>query len=407
MTRAANQGGYSKWAGVYGVISNLTLYDGNVVLSNLTDAGFWSGFKYFNKPNQYNDGIGRYQAGNDLKHSLNRSDSNTSSNGLINFGLSITDDVVKGLITTAVEGTTFKGQLKLRMIYDMLQKLQYIDTSVFRNFRIVIEFNNQISRSALNNVNVQNNLTTRPLLVVEEVIDEDIIDSVMGKVGVVSWNEMENDLVNVPAVSSGGGGPLANGTRYFTQEQNFHLNSFNNKSLGRMLIWKQPVLAANLVDGNNRPAHNGIYNSTEFLGEVEQVRINGRGIFSRAGIEGSNRRLAHLVDAWGEVSLYPMGNELADQQTDAISRQRLNRNGNEDIGSSSFVGMDLAGEKAQDLQINFTRRCVFLNGGGGGIGDTTRTNLSKYNASHNLQIWCEVKKALVPNKDGSYNIVYV
>jgi len=77
----------------------------------------------------------------------------------------------------------------------------------------------------------------------------------------------------------------------------------------------------------------------------------------------------------------------------------------------------MGGEKCSDLQIDLTRRGFFLAsvavGGGAGATDDTyttdaaRTVASKYNAAHNMGIYCEVKKAIVMAKDGSYTVVYV
>lgn len=419
MTRLANQGQVHKFVGVYGLIENLTIYDGNTVLSNLSDAGFWSGFKMLTNSNQYAKTVSHYLSGNRQSTTMNRTDQLNLNTTTDIAGFKLVQDVAKDLRTSAVDGTTFKGQLRLRMIYDLLVQMRYIDTSIFKDFRIVVEFNSQIARSVYNSVNVQNNTTTRPFLVVQEVISEAILESEMGKMGNVVYNEIENDLVNIPAipvvgVPVGNVVGLANANRYREQVNTFHLNSFNNKSIGRLLLWKQPTIANNLVGDANRPVANGIYNSTEFLNEVEQVRCNGRNVLPRNGVAGSNRRLAHFVDSWGSPAICPFMNGLADRQITATTRQTQMREGNEVYGATSFVGLEI-NQKCNDLQIDVSRRGIFMatvaNGAGAGAGtglgnDIARTTGSKYNSSHNLQVWGEVKKAVVVS-GGSYNVVYV
>lgn len=425
VSRAANQGRLNKWCGVYGTITNLTLFDGNTELSNLTDLGRWGGFKMANKSNQYNNSVASYYHGCDgTSHIMTLTDRRDQQAGGLIGGEKVMQGDTRVMATTAgqvgVNGT-FKGLLRLRQMFDLLSSMQYIDTSVFRNFRIVCELSNAPNRIVGANQNVANLTTTRPLLVAQEIVDEDILDSAMGKMGNVVYTEIENDLVQIP--TGGGLNPAAAavpplvtnvaGGRYATQRSNFHINAFDNKTLGRMLLWKQPSVPINQNNQNNGDAGKGLFSSSGFLGEKAQVKINGRNVFARSGVEGDNRRLAHMVDSWGVMALAPMQYGLGNQSPDATLRQGTLQDGNEVIGNLSFVGLDLGNEKCQDLQIDFERTIVMMatqavgGGNGGGIGDTARTANSKYNAAHDLAIWCEVKKAIVPNKDGSYNVVYV
>lgn len=415
VSRAANQGRLNKWSGVYGTITNMTLFDGNTELSNLTDVGRWSGFKMATKSNQYNSSIASYYHGSDgTGHIMSLTDRrDTQANNRI-IGQKVVQADTRTMGTTAAAfgvAGTFKGLLRLRMIYDLLSSMQYIDTSVFKNFRIVCELSNDPTRILGANQNVANATTTRPMLVAQEIIDEDIIASAMGKMGNVVYTEIENDRVQIP----NGAGLVTNvaGGRYALQENTFHISAFNSKTIGRMLMWKEPTLPININNQNNGDAGKGIYSSTGFLDEQAQVRVNGRSIFARSGVQGDNRRLAHMVDSWGVMSLAPFQYGLAPQSPDATLRQTLIQDGNEVFGNLSFIGLDLGNEKCQDLQVDLQRRLCFMattaegGGAGAGIGDTARTANSKYNSAHQLALWAEVKKAIVPNKDGTYNVVYV
>ena len=417
IAKAANTGtNYGKWAGIVGQVTNATLYDGNTELSNLSDLAFWSGFKMFNKENQYSESVAHYYSGANHTNNFDASDLNVNGDGTFTFGAKLVDDSIRSLQPEVLESNTFKGQIKLRMVFDLLNKMSYIDTSIFKNFRIVLELSNDVKRTMRGRQDDSDISTTRPFLVAHEVIDPTILEGVMGRMGNVLYDEIEDDLVQIPAVTG-----LLNtvADRFKTQVNNYHISAFNSKTLGRILLWKQPANAANQRDvaANGATASFGIYNSDAFLGEVEQVRINGRNVLPRSGVEGGNRRLGHMVDSWGNCSMSPFNVGLANISPIAVPRDRLTANGNPDFGCVDFVGLDMGGEKCSDLQIDLTRRGFFLAsvavGGGAGATDDTyttdaaRTVASKYNAAHNMGIYCEVKKAIVMSKDGSYTVVYV
>tara|TARA_R110001606_G_scaffold269605_3_gene418177 strand:- start:2261 stop:3646 length:1386 start_codon:yes stop_codon:yes gene_type:complete len=418
ISKAADTGvNFSKWAGVYGQVQNATLFDGNTELSNLSDLAFWSGFKMFNKENQYNESVGHYYSGNNHNNYINESDTNANCDGATIFGAKITDTPIRALQPEVLDSNTYKGQIKLRMVFDLLNQMSYIDTSIFKNFRVVLELSNDVNRILKNRQDDSDLSTTRPFLSVHEVIDEEILANMMGKMGNVVYDEIEDDLVQIPVVTG-----LANtgADKYKTQINNYHISAFNSKTLGRILLWKQPANLANQrsVAADGGAAAFGIYNSDSFLGEVEQIRINGRNVLARSGIQGSNRRLAHMVDSWGNCSMNAFSVGLANSAPDAALRNRILHNGQEEFGCLDFVGIDMAGEKCSDLQIDLSRTGFFLStqtvdGGNAGATDGTyandaaRTAASKYNAAHNMGIYCEVKKAIVMAGDGSYSVVYV
>ena len=405
ISKAANQTQVHKWTGVAGLITRCTLFDGNTELSKIDDVGFWNGWKQLTKGNQYCTSVAPYLNGSNQAHQYNNTDGRTLQTltaPLLARGMNIEAAIARDPLTNTTELNTLRGQVRLRQIFDLLLSVPYIDTSVFKNFRIVCELSNVANRVLKAQQTTTDLNTTRPLLVLHEIIDEDVISGMMGKMGNVMYNEIENDSVFIPAITG-----MTNANRYVSQEQNYHINAFDNKTLGRMLLWKQPLLSTNVQDtlSGGSQVGNGIFSSSGFLGEQEQIRINGRNVYARSGINGSNRRLAHTVDTWGNYSLAPFKNGLPYYEVDALSRQNILDNGNGDVGTRDWVAVDLANEKCMDLQIDFRRRGLYVtDDGAGGDGGVA---LSKHNAAHNLQIWCEVKKAIVPMKNGGYNVVYI
>ena len=408
--RANNQGDYGRFAGVYGVLTNVTLYDGNVVLTNINDCGRWAGFKMLNKSGDYSQGVGRYYNYGNTSTIFDQSDVR-STQELVKRTSSSTKDIYKiqgaklteGIIADIETKTqdvglsgTAKGMLRMRHVFDMLNSMPFIDTSFFKDFRIVCELSADPVRILRKNLG--SDLTTcRPLLVAHELVDEDLKAGILGKTPNFAWNEIEEDRVEVAEIDRTALAAAA--SRTADQAITYHINGFNNKSLGRMLVMKAPTNLINQRESagsgaRGRVCGNGPFNSTSFLGEREQIRINGRNVFARSGISGSNRRLAHMVDSWGNCAMNPFAAGLAYIEMKNVTRWNiLGQWGNALIGFEDFLGVDFAGERCTDLQIDFARTGVHMEGSGAGALDSV--NCSKYNNAHALVLIAEAKKKLV------------
>ena len=454
VTKQTNATGaqYGGWAGVYGAITQMTLYDGNVVLSQISDVGRWAGFKMFNKSNDYCSAVGQYYSlasngkvlggtdGRPIQDFLSdkrglaassRAGGTVSHIRALGQGLkeARTRNFLTKVADSGVNGTA-KGLLRTRHIFDLLNKLPYIDTSIFKDFRIVVEMSSDPLR--ITRTNHDSPLTTcRPLLLATELVDDELKGGLMGKFTPVQFDEIEDDRVTIPRIeatfSVASVGVVANqqgaGGRNNAQIENYHINGFNNKTLGRMLLWKAPnqqyqigpvtgdgSSMTAITNGNGGVVGNGLYASTGFLGEQEQIRLNGRNIFARSGVSGDNRRLAHMVDSWGNCAVAPYAAGLAYTEVDGVERSELLGDaGNALVGYQSFVGVDLAGERCTDLQIDFTRLGTIMTDTNAGTTGTEPRFRTKYNAEHNMLIWCEVKKAIVadPSQANGYNVQYL
>ena len=157
-----------------------------------------------------------------------------------------------------------------------------------------------------------------------------------------------------------------------------------------------------------RVCGNGPFNSSSQLNEREQVRVNGRNIFARSGIEGPNRRLGHMVDSWGNCAMNSFAAGLAYiEAKDQTRAFIIGSRGSEYIGYEDFLGVDLAGELVTDLQIDFARTGFLQEQSGTGINDGAQ--VSKYNNALNLVLIAESKKQLImdPSQPRGYSIQYL
>jgi len=399
ITKASGASRLNKLVGCYGTINRILLYDGNTELQVLTRASEWLGFKQHLHSNQYLEELASDFSGNKKASRLNLRDiSNAQSTTFGAMGKKIIEGGVRpslGEIKTTQE-LTFKGQLDLSEGLSMLQAIPYIDTSVFKNLKIILEFDMNEVNTVASGQDGAIRKQLRPYLVVEEVVAPDILESSLGRTPpAIPFSIIENDVFSVPAMV-----PTVN-DKNPVQDLTFHVSSYNNKKVDRMVIMTRTVGTVGTNQEGSEDVGNGVYNSHAMLGQKNMVRVNGRNIFGRP-IERDNQRLGLMADVWGgTASIAPFQNGLAFVAVDANSRQNYLDQGNPIIGTSDYFGCALAGVTVEDLQLDYQRMGIWNN-------DSAHTLASKYNSALELHIFCEIKKAIVFNSSGSgYNVVYV
>lgn len=400
---------YNKLAGVAGGIRSMHILDGNVEIQALTRANEWAAIKHSFKSNQSNNDLGvgleltRKSALFDLTDATSLQGGTAAATPALQAssqrarGAKIVEGGMR--FNASLAGTsdrlTSRGQLDLSDYLGFLQSVNYLDTSVMKDLKLVIEYD--VNHLAVMDAGQDTGdlQTTRPLLVVEEIIDPEVVASVKGKPPqAIQYKIIENDIVSVPAITQSAAIPNP------IQPQTFHLHAFNNKSVDRMLVKTATTLATTETSGNSAVMY-GLYNSHAMLKQKNQVRVNGMNIFARDGISNENERLALHADTWspnGAIMPYQQG--LAFKAPDDTLRTDTVLIGNEAIGSQSYFSCDLAGEKVRDLQLDYERM-----GFRSSISDAQR-GLCKYNSALNLIVFAEVQKAIIFTGSG-YNVVYV
>jgi len=395
VTKTANQNNLNKLAGVAGCLSSITILDGNVEIQSLTRANEWAAIKHSFKSNSYNEDLGSVLNLTRKSAHFNLADRTNAQN----VDRCVGSKVVEGTLRTAISATNTterlaaKGQLDLSDYVGFLQSVNYLDTSLMKDLKVVIEYNMDALAIMFGDQATGNLASTRPLLVVEEIVDPNIVSANMGKTQVISYKVIENDIVTVPAMTPSVAIPNP------VQPQTFHVHAFNNKSVDRMLIKSRTTLATTENTGNVNVMY-GMYNSQAMFKQKNQVRVNGMNIFARDGITSENERLAHVADTWSpNMSIMPFQQGLAFKAPDDLTRDTVINMGNEAIGSQSYFACDLAGEKVKDLQLDY-ERVGFFN------ATAAQHSLCKYNSAVDLIVFAEVKKAVIFS-GGSYNVVYV
>tara|TARA_R110001592_G_scaffold1469_2_gene8785 strand:+ start:2605 stop:3933 length:1329 start_codon:yes stop_codon:yes gene_type:complete len=399
VTKPSNQDNLNKLAGVAGCISSISILDGNVEIQSLTRANEWAAIKHSFKSNSYNEDLGSVLNLTRKSAHFNLAD-RTNAQGGAGANIKIVGSkVVEGTLRAGISATntterrTAKGQLDLSDYMGFLQSVNYLDTSLMKDLKVVIEYNMDALAIMFGNQSTGGLATTRPLLVVEEIVDPSIVSANMGKTQVINYKVIENDIVSVEAMLPTAAIPNP------VQPKTYHIHAYNNKSVDRMLIKTRTTLASTENTGNTNVMY-GMYNSQAMLKQKNQVRVNGMNIYARDGISKENERLAGVADIWSpNMSIMPFQQGLAFRSADTDTRDNVINMGNEAIGTQSYFACDLAGEKVKDLQIDY-ERVGFFN------ADAGQLALCKYNSAVDLILFAEVKKAVIFS-GGSYNVVYV
>lgn len=392
---------YNALGGVASLIDTAYLYDGNVELASCQHATEWSAWKQTRKTNSALKDKTSMLLGNSAGYRYEKADERVTAAGNKSIGKVLSRDRVEDGNAIRTDGVG--GTVALNELLPVLEALPYLDTSIFKNLRVVVEYNLYDSVRKRNVLRAQKDntiFTQRPLLFVEEFVDQKSVESIIGKMDSVVFDNVESDRMVVPSKNV----LTSNSDGSGVQPLSFHLSGFNSKKLGKIVLVKQPQLAGTYEAGNT-DFNAGQLDSIALFKESTQVRVNGQNVFSKSGIDKPNKRLARLVDTWGSGSLMPFANGLAYKAPDDQPRSNYIEQGNSAIGYCDYFGVDVGYTKVEDLQIDFSRQAVFCDTGDA-ANDATDTANSRYNQSVSLIAFGMTRKAIEVSKDG-YNIVYV
>jgi len=362
---------YNRLVGALSNIRNYTLYDGKQVLSQLNRAQFYRGFLNQNKSNSSNEKIGSYLDCSALGFTVNG----------VNRQVERTSET---LVVNTAPSTTDSAWLDLREVFPILGSMTHLPTSMFKNLRIVIEFDNS---NQTTNATASVLKTLRPVLAVNVMTNPKVVDTLNKKMSAVSWLEVEHDQFVIPQSANNG----AAGDQLLPQNITVKLNGYNAKRMERLLITKEITNSALEATGGAVQGF-GKFSSQAVFEQQFQLRINGRNIFPRArGITGNNEMLAHVAETYGDCTSYPGSNQYGQDISTIVSL------GRPALGQLSYIGC-YVGELIADLQIDYQR--MGLQDAGNTAGKKATTDALTCHS------YCEVRKILMPSANGLYTIAY-
>ena len=274
----------------------------------------------------------------------------------------------------------------LYMIHLIFKQSPYLPTQVYKNLRLVIEYDTKKSSFALQKA--PNYTTTAPILMVDSLVESDATNKIAMEYmkQTLNWVDVEVDRVVVPSMSPTVLEPSA------TQKQSFNINSFNNKFVEKINVSVVPTVEATYSDGGVFYRDYSNMGSISMLGQSQNLVINGNQLYTE-DINTPSKRAALVVDTYPNYHL-PLSNDFHREftQQGLIEDKR-------DVMNTADYFCSKVGARISELVHTFQRVSQHE------AGANTQSN-SLFNQQLYLHIEGTVRKQLLFMKDGTYRILY-
>jgi hypothetical protein len=364
-----NEKRYNLVNGAGAVIKNIYLYDGSVVLDKIINFGDFSAFQAYNHTNQYNSDIAKLLVRNGLGFVYEREPNNTDASS---YPITIKETFPNAPHSPRLsQEVSAMGFLNLREVFPLLKGaggMQFLSTQLFKNLRIVIEYN--VAGSVVGEGLAEITGTTLPILVADCVEDPAVASKWLSGFKQQTWISSELESVVVPASTTAG-----------TQEIKYRLNGALNKTINYMLVQKKGTTATSSLYGS--------HGSETMVDEAFQVVCNGSNVLPEAGVISSAQRLALLHDSFGVCNTHTCGAELPMYDAGNYIDIPDGR-----AGRLDYFGC-VVNKKINALDLLYSRL----------IPTPTEGN-ARYRQGLTLNVFYGVVKAIVKSGEG-YQVVYV
>jgi hypothetical protein len=239
----------------------------------------------------------------------------------------------------------------------ILSSGQYFSTNIFKDLRLVIEWNTGFAKAPTNLASI-----LKPILIYDKIINPKMISEQNTKLKSAKYifSPIERDVAYIPIV------PINS-----TVNSNFVLKGFEGKTLTKVVIIKD----SGQLGSSRLRSGGGAYS------ERYNFVVNGKQLLPYEGITRPQQKLRMLEESWGNLnSVYSQNNNGATSLTltftGGINQQK------------DYIGCIIQ-EKIDELQLTYSSTA-------GAAASVALT----------LQVYGEVIKAVVVSGD-SYNVAYV
>lgn len=342
-------------------IKNIWLYDGKQVLDQVVGFGPLEGFRRYFKTNSENMDVAKT-----LKcHGMGFYVSSTQPTSATNFPRAKVYEwnPLSPNVPQADESTP-TSLIDLKEVFGLLNQIQFLSTTMFKELRVVIEYD-------LSNILDATSTTshvitvTQPLLVADELQSEQAHSKFLSEFKSCLYNSWETESVQLKESQSTG---------------LFKLNGFSNKTIGRFLLQKQGGSETSLLYRS--------YGSEAMMGEQVQFVIDGVNWLPQEGLTKPNERLGMLTDTFGICNSYLCSNDTACYKITELVDATADRVGHLDYSAVKI------GERIKNMQLSYKRLIR--------LGASTR-----YTQRLVLNVFGEVGKAIVKSPSVGYQVIYV
>ena len=367
-------------------IKNIRLLDGAVELDSLRFANRYLSFKN--------------QLGQNQQKLCVSSPLSGGSIGYLLLGTDKVDHITPTSATPTAESEVQCAIVDLRRVFPLLNSMDHLDTSLFKQLKIQIEYEVNASKLGLAD-STKVATISRPVLIADMVVNPQVAAKMRSSAQKsVVWDVIEHDQMTLAANTTADG--LAD-TASHKQTTSAVINGFDNKFVGKMVVMKCYNDPAVGYIANAQVGY-GAYNSPLYPNESLNIRKNGQFIFPGAdGIANNGIRQHMLWQSWGDMCLVPysanfgVGREdfdAASVNTSGVPGLSTGAKPSHLIGQASYYGFSIE-DRCSQLQFTFKKT---------GFKDTQTNN--PYNVAADLHIFGECRKQLTMS-GGKYNIVYL
>ena len=404
VTTTTNPIPYALGCGVASVIKRIQLMDGNEELDSLREANAWLTFKSFFRPNAEAASIKMDEEGG-------------SGRG---FTSGVTLEVDVPLPSQKFANTTnagneeiFTGYVDLRVIFPVLQQMSHLNTKMFPNLRVVIEWETDPSRILVRIG--EGAVPTTPILMADVIMDDALIATLdkqmMAKP--IIFDAIEVDRIGLASI-----GAIGDGTPK-VQQVTLQSKGFLSKYVKRLCIQKSaqvPTLNVGTVGGvANTVRGFGGNGSLSMHKEQSNIRINGRNLLGGNGYITTAQTMMGVTDTWGEINSYPYSAiESVGLDNGAGTTAAANAPAgvpptvpsilvagetakqSQLIGQQSYLGYRLE-ERCDNLQLNYQRTGQFQ----------VAAAAPGTDIALNLTLYAEVSKQLTVRGMGDWSVSYM
>ncbi len=347
--------------GLANLIHDIRLYDGREEIDSLRYAGQWMSFQQLRDSNSKNVSVNNNLLKSNVGSIIAR---NSTSIQVLDAA-----NVSENTLNTAESTTKAKAHLDLRELLGSLSQMNYLDSSVFKNLRLVIEFETDIN--FIQHKVGQDMTTIQPALVV------DYTTAPNAPMRNISWLAIEHDEYSLPAAAAASGATSA-----LQQQSNNRINGFNNKSVERLLFVKQYSSPSIYNDGTDIDKFSTA--SIANYRESWQWRVNGQNVMPTA-IDSDSKIQVLMADTWGDINA-----PLASNLYNFINKTELDA---AKVGKFAYAGVTIS-DYVKSLDVEHSR---FV------LDDSSN---KKTNSGQRVHVFGEVRKSLVV-KGGEYMVSYV
>ena len=308
---------YNSLSGVYSLIRNIYLMNNSDILDQLYDAHHFLAF---------NTSVSNENANNFSLWSHFNGNNNAFNVGANHFGDGYLGDGLEEqkiqVLPAMKTSSTLTGHLNLQRCFNVLSQLPngILDTSVFSNVRIVIEWRDRNEWASCFQGDVNGKLLLMNIKMPQLYADE-----ILSPVNVPKSYNAQFLTFELDRIYASGG---VAGNKVETKQRS---NGMSNKYLERVLIMniKPDKLTSNDVEDAVK-----CDGSTAFQDELINVVVDGHSMIDFLGCDTESRKLGILTDCFGDVCMPVGANKVSLTNKDNLFRDQAKFL----VGKMSFFG---------------------------------------------------------------------